>query len=268
MKRRKLLIAGAGVAATPLLLKVGTGNTQTTSAFLSETVTIAKNLQGYYVRPRSKSSLPVVMVLMEAFGLNPNIKSVCNRLAQAGYAALAPDFYHGDVYQYTDIQNAIAKLKTMNDQTVMAEIGQGLDFLARRKEVAARRVGVMGFCMGGRFTFLANAVHANKFKGAVTFYGGGIADPKDPFGRKPLLEQVGAMQAPIMLIYGAEDESIVPEEHERIARALSQAKKRYILNVFPNAKHGFLSDRRDSYAPAPAQEAWQMTLNFFQRNLT
>lgn len=268
MKRRKLLIAGAGIATTPLLLQAGNGNSQTTSAFQGETLTIAKNLQGYYARPRSKSSVPAVIVLMEAFGLNPNIKSVCDRLAQVGYAALAPDFYHGDVYQYTDLQNAIAKLKTMNDQTVMAEVGQGLDFLAGRKEVVARKIGVMGFCMGGRFTFLANAAHADKFKGAVAFYGGGIADPKDPFGRKPLLDRVGAMQAPIMLVYGTEDKSIAAEEHERIALALSQAKKRYILNVFPNAGHGFLSDRRDSYAPAPAQEAWQMTINFFQRYLT
>ncbi len=268
MKRRELLITGVGIATIPILLKAGSGNTQTTSAFKGETVTIANNLQGYYVHPQSKNSAPAVMVFMEAFGLNPNIKTVCDRLAQAGYAALAPDFYHGDVYKYTDLQNAIAKLKTMNDQTVMAEAGQGLDFLARRKEVAASKVGAIGFCMGGRFTFLANAVHADKFKGAVAFYGGGIADPQDPFGRKPLLDRVGAMQAPIMLIYGTEDKSISTAEHERIARALSQAKKRYVLNVFPQAGHGFLSDRRDSYAPAPAKEAWQMTMNFLQYNLT
>jgi carboxymethylenebutenolidase len=70
-----------------------------------------------------------------------------------------------------------------------------------------------------------------------------------------------------MLNYGADDESIPAEEHERIAEALSKAKKRYILSVFPNAGHGFMSDRRDSYAAAPAQEAWDMTLNFFKRNL-
>lgn len=143
----------------------------------------------------------------------------------------------------------------------------GLDFLAKRPEVAASKIGALGFCMGGRFTFLANAVHGNKFKGAVAYYGSGIANPQDQFGRKSLLDRVEAMQAPIMLIYGAEDKSITAEEHERITRALSQAKKRYVLNVFPKAGHGFLSDRRDSYAPAPAQEAWKMTLNFLEYNL-
>ena len=208
------------------------------------------------------------MVIMEAFGLNSNIKNVCDRLAKAGYAALAPDFYHGDIYEYTDLQNAIAKLKSLNDDTVMAEVGKGLGFLAARQEVAADRVGVMGFCMGGRYTFLANAVHADKFKAAAAFYGAGIAPEKDALGRQPLLDRVAAMQAPIMLVYGADDQSIAADEHGRIAQALSTAKKRYILSVFPNAGHGFLSDRRDSYAAAPAREAWQMTMNFLKYNLT
>lgn len=267
MKRRELLIVSAGIATTPLLVKAGTGNAQTKPALKGD-VTLDKDLSGYYARPQGNGTFPAVMVFMEAFGLNPNIKNVCDRLAQAGYAALAPDFYHGDVYAYTDMQNAIAKLKTMNDDTVMAEVGKGLEFLAGRKEVAANKVGVMGFCMGGRFTFLANAVHANQFKAAAAFYGGGIAAQKDSLGRKPLLDRVEAMQAPIMLVYGAEDKMIPPDEHARIAEALSTAKKRYILSVFPQAGHGFLSDRRDSYAAAPAQEAWEMTLNFFKHNLT
>ncbi len=267
MKRRDLLIVSAGIATTPLLLEAGnkTAASQTTSK--GEIVNISKDLQGYYVRPQGNGAFPAVMVIMEAFGLNSNIKNVCDRLAKAGYAALAPDFYHGDIYEYTDLQNAIAKLKSLNDDTVMAEVGNGLEFLAARQEVAADRVGVMGFCMGGRYTFLANAVHADKFK-AAAFYGTGIAPEKDALGRQPLLDRAAAMQAPIMLVYGADDESIAPDEHGRIAQALSTAKKRYILSVFPNAGHGFLSDRRDSYAAAPAREAWQMTMNFFRHNLT
>lgn len=267
MKRRDLLIVSAGIATTGLLV-AGSKTVAAQPTLKGETVTLAKDLQGYYVRPQGNGAFPAVMVIMEAFGLNSNIKSVCDRLAKAGYAAIAPDFYHGDIYEYTDLQNAIAKLKSLNDDTVMAEVGKGLEFLAGRQEVATDRVGVMGFCMGGRYTFLANAVHANKFKAAVAFYGAGIAPEKDALGRQPLLNRVAAMQAPIMLVYGADDESIAPDEHGRIAAALSTARKRYILSVFPNAGHGFLSDRRDSYAAAPAREAWQMTMNFLKHNLT
>ena len=267
MKRRDLLIVSAGIATTGLIV-AGSQTVEAQPTLKGEIVTLANDLQGYYVRPQGNGAFPAVMVIMEAFGLNSNIKNVCDRLAKAGYAALAPDFYHGDIYEYTDLQNAIAKLKSLNDDTVMAEVGKGLEFLAGRQEVAVDRVGVMGFCMGGRYTFLANAVHADKFKAAAAFYGAGIAPEKDALGRQPLLDRAAAMQAPIMLVYGADDESIAPEEHGRIAQALSTAKKRYILSVFPNAGHGFLSDRRDSYAAAPAREAWQMTMNFFRHNLT
>jgi carboxymethylenebutenolidase len=75
------------------------------------------------------------------------------------------------------------------------------------------------------------------------------------------------MQSPIMLMYGSEDQMIAAEEHSRIAAALSKAKKRYILNLFPNAEHGFMSDRRENYAPEAAGEAWTMTTGFFSQNL-
>lgn len=263
MKRRDLLIASAAVASTSLIAKFGTDTTIAAQTVQGKTVTLDKGLQGYYVYPKGKTSAPAVMVFMEAFGLNNHIKEVCDRLAKAGYTALAPDFYHGATYAYTDMQNAIAKLKTLDDTKVMAEVGKGLEFLAKRKEVAANKIGVMGFCMGGRFTFLANAVHADKFKGAVAFYGSGIGNPNDQLGRKSLLDQVGVMKAPIMLIYGAEDKSILPDEHGRIVTALSSAKKRYTLTVFPTAGHGFFSDRRGNYAAAAAKEAWQLTMNFF-----
>jgi carboxymethylenebutenolidase len=114
---------------------------------------------------------------------------------------------------------------------------------------------------------LSNAVYPKQIKAAVAFYGGGIDDPADPVGRKSLLNRVETMQAPIMLMYGAEDKSIAADEHSRVAAALSKAKKRYILNLFPKAGHGFMSDRRDSYSPEAAAEAWMMTTGFLKQNL-
>jgi carboxymethylenebutenolidase len=262
MKRRNLLILSAVTASTPLLLQSGS----IAQAPSGQTVTLSSDLSGYYVRPTSEGTFPAIVVLMEAFGLNDYVKSICDRLAQAGYAALAPDFYHGDTFAYTDVQNAVARLKTLNDDTVMAEFAKGLDFLAQRQEVA-QKVGTIGFCMGGRFAFLANSAHANALKAAVCFYGGGIAANPDPLGRAALLDRVEAIQASTLLMYGADDASIAADEHERIALALSTHKKRYTLSVFPNAKHGFFSDRRDNYNPAAAQEAWEMTLAFFKQNL-
>ncbi len=270
MKRRDVLAASSGFSALALTALSGSAS-KTLAVSLQplkgQNVQLDKDLTGYYVTPSGKGRFPAVVVIMEAFGLNDYIKSICDRLAQAGYAALAPDFYHSAVYSYTDRDRAIAKLKTLKDDVVMAELGKGIEFLGKRSEVQSGGVGVMGFCMGGRYTFLANAVQATQVKAAVSFYGGGIAANPDPLGRANLLSQVDKMSAPIMLMYGAEDKSISAEEHQQVAAALSKAKKRYALNVFPKAGHGFFSDRRDSYNPDASAEAWAMTLSFFDRHL-
>jgi carboxymethylenebutenolidase len=270
MKRRDLLIASSGLSATAL--SIASSSTAKTLALPNQPlkgqkVQLDRDLMGYYVKPNTQGPHPAVIVIMEAFGLNDYIKSICDRLAQAGYAALAPDFYHGALYPYTDMGGAVAKLKTLKDDVVMAEFGKGVEFLGKQLDTKRSGVGVIGFCMGGRYTFLANAVQASSVKAAVSFYGGGIAGNPDPLGRANLLGYTDKMSAPIMLMYGAEDKSISAEEHQQVAAALSKAKKRYALNVFPNAGHGFFSDRRDSYNPEASSEAWAMTLSFFDRYL-
>jgi carboxymethylenebutenolidase len=279
MKRRDILL-GASTIATAAVV----ANSQLTTAKqpdatialpigkpaarVGENVQITKDLPGYYVTPAGTGKFPAVIVLMEAFGLNKWCKSVCDRLARSGFAAIAPDFYRGATYAYTDVPGAIAKLKSLNDDAIMSDVGKSLDFLAGKTEINANKIGVIGFCMGGRYAFLTNAVYPTKIKAAISFYGAGIdALPDNPLGQKSLLSRVDAMQAPIMLMYGSEDQLIAADEHGRIATALSKAKKRYILNLFPQAGHGFLSDRRDSYAPAAAAEAWMMTTGFLSQNL-
>jgi carboxymethylenebutenolidase len=270
MKRRDLLIASSGLSATALAI-TSSSTAKTVAAppqpVKGQKVQLALDLTGYYVKPNTQGPHPGVIVIMEAFGLNDYIKSICDRLAQAGYAALAPDFYHGALYPYTDMGGAVAKLKTLKDEVVMAELGKGIEFLGKQLDTKKGGFGVMGFCMGGRYTFLANAVQASNVKAAVSFYGGGIAANPDPLGRANLLGYADKMSAPIMLMYGAEDKSISAEEHQQVAAALSKAKKRYALNIFPNAGHGFFSDRRDSYNPGTSSEAWAMTLGFFDRYL-
>jgi carboxymethylenebutenolidase len=276
MKRRKLLLGTSGIAIAAIAATTSQSNARiivnpankSTPTSSGKRIQITKDLPGYYVTPSGRGKFPAVIVLMEAFGLNKWCESVCNRLAKAGFAAIAPDFYRGTTYSYSDINGAIAKLKSLKDDSIMADVGQSLNFLAGKSEIDANHIGVIGFCMGGRYSFLANATFPTKIKAAVSFYGGGIDAPAgNPLGQQSLLDKVGAMQAPIMLIYGSDDQLIAAEEHARIADALSKAKKRYIVNVFPKAGHGFLSDRRDSYAPAAANEAWLMTTGFLSQNL-
>jgi len=237
------------------------------SAIQSEWLELNPSLRAWYARPTNPGPHPAVLVFIEAFGVNEHFRELAERLAKAGYCAIVPDIYHGKVYEYTDFDGAIGHLRTLKDDQVMAEAQTTVASVLQRPEVRGPKVGVLGFCMGGRYAFLANAQLAERVAATVAFYGGGIAPDKDPAGRPPLLGHVNQMQAPLLLLYGAEDSSITPEEHGRIAAALSTAKKRYTLTVFPEAPLGFFSDRRDSYRAGPAQEGWEMTLAHLGRGL-
>ena len=279
MNRRDILLGASSIATAAIVantqlssakqpdLKTKTPGTKP-AAIVGKNIEITKDLPGYYVTPAKTGKFPVVIVLMEAFGLNQWCKSICDRLAQSGFAAIAPDFYRGTTYAYTDMTNVIAKLKSLNDDAIMGDVEKTIDFLTKQPEINVNGIGVIGFCMGGRYAFLANATYPEKIKAAIAFYGGGIdAAAGNPLGQKSLLDRVPNMQAPIMLMYGSEDQLIAADEHGRVAAALSKAKKRYILNLFPNAQHGFMSDRRENFSPEAAAEAWMMTTGFLSTNL-
>jgi carboxymethylenebutenolidase len=221
-----------------------------------------QGLRGYFCKRESKS--PALLVFMEAFGLNHHIQSVTHRLAQAGYSALAPDFFHGDTYAYTAVDQAIAKISSLDQMRLMDEAKVWLDFLAQDAAVFSEKIGVIGFCFGGRLAFLANAVLKDKLSVAVSFYGGGIGPDASMHGLPGLLNQAPPMQAPIFLFYGAEDPMILPGEHGNIAKALSENKKRYSMHVFPKAGHGFFCEERESYNPEAAKKAWSLVLEHLQ----
>ena len=227
----------------------------------TEFLAIAPGVSGYLAKPRGVPGIGVA-VLMEAFGLNAFVKGVCERFARAGYMALAPDIYHGDVFDYADREGAIARIGEVDDDDAMREVAAALDMLTSQ---GARdgRLAVIGFCMGGRLAFLANAVYGERLAASVSFYGGGIAPAVARGKRKPLIDRVPDLGAPQLLIYGARDVSIGSDEHARIAKALSDANKRYTLAVLPDAPHAFATFDRESYHAPAAEAAWRIAFGFF-----
>ena len=229
---------------------------------------ISNTLKGYVAHPQGQGRFPGLVVMMEAYGITGHIRGVCDRLAKAGFVTLAPDIFHGEVISYTDMDKVMSKIPTLRDDQILNEIGQTLDWLAAHKNVESKRLGIIGFCMGGRFAFLANCRLSDRLDAAVGFYGGGIAPAgPDRFGRTPPIGEAANMQAPIFLGYGADDQGIPPVEHARIAETLSAAKKRYTLAVYPGAGHAFLCEERANYAPKAAEQAWPEIIAFLHANL-
>ena len=223
-------------------------------------------MEAYEARPKDGGTHPGIVVLMEAFGVNGHIKDVTERIAREGYVAIAPDLYHREserIVPYAELQKAIGIMNRLQDPKVMDDVGTVISHLKSQSYVKAGSIGVTGFCMGGRFTYLTAAHHNKDIKAAVAFYGGGI-----PMGNPSPLDRTGEIGCPIYLFFGGKD-PLIPQEHvEKINKALTDQKKNFMLKVYPEATHGFFCNERESYHPDSAKDAWEKFKSFFAQHLT
>jgi carboxymethylenebutenolidase len=222
-------------------------------------------MEAFEARDKEGGSYPGIVVLMEAFGLNDHIKKVTDRIAQEGYVAVAPDLYHREserIVPYSDLQKAIGIMNRLQDPKVMDDVGAAIAHLKSQSDAKAGSIGVTGFCMGGRFTYLSAAHHNTDVKAAVAFYGGGI-----PMGHPSPLDRTGEISCPIYLFFGAQDPLIPMDQVGQINTRLTHEKKNFAMKVYPEATHGFFCDERPSYHESSAKDAWEKTKSFFAQHL-
>ena len=134
-------------------------------------------MDSYVAQPKDSGSYPGIVVIQEAFGVNSHIKKVTERIAAEGYVAIAPDIFYRETERlipYSDMPKAIATMQRVVDSKAMDDVGAAIAYLKSQGNVKSGSLGVIGFCMGGRLTYLTAAHHANDIKAAVPYYGGGI----------------------------------------------------------------------------------------------
>ncbi len=223
-------------------------------------------MEAYESRPKNGGARPGIIVLMEAFGVNSHIKDVTERVAREGYVAIAPDLYHREserLVPYKDMGKAVEIMKRLQDPKVMDDVGAAIAHLKSQSYLKQGAIGVTGFCMGGRFTYLTAAHHNKDIKAAVAFYGGGI-----PAGNPSPLDRTGEITCPITLFFGGKD-PLIPQEHvDKINQTLNDQKKNFSLKLYPEATHGFFCNERESYHQESAKDAWEKTKSFFAQHLT
>jgi carboxymethylenebutenolidase len=216
----------------------------------------------YLAEPEGPGPFPAVVVIMEAFGLLPHIEQVADRLAAEGYVALAPDFYYRELPDnkvgYDRLPEAIALMQKVDDVKFTRDMSAVLDFLAAREKVDGSRVGVMGFCMGGRLSFLTACALPDRVAAAAPFYGGGIVGH---------LGQADAITCPLLLFFGEKDAFIPLGQVEQIEARLGELGKRFDAKVYSGAEHGFFCDERASHHPEAAADAWLRLRAFFAAHL-
>jgi carboxymethylenebutenolidase len=217
-------------------------------------------MPAYVARPAAAGPSPAVLVIQEAFGLNDHIKDVTRRVAGEGYVALAPDLFYrggkGRTAGYDQLPKALELMGSLKDDEIVADVASAIAHLEKDATVRRGRLGITGFCMGGRVSYLAACALPEKITAAVPFYGGGI-----PIDRTPTL------RAPVLAFFGDADPFIPLDQVEKLRIEAERLGKTVEVVVYPGAPHGFFCNERDSYRPDAARDAWERTKTFFARHL-
>jgi carboxymethylenebutenolidase len=207
----------------------------------------------YLARPSQPG--PGIVVIQEYWGLVPHIERVADRFAEAGFVALAPDLYHGEQAKSPDQAGKLMMALRIDDAA--RDLTGAIDHLAQQPEVTSKKVGTIGFCMGGALSLFAACTNPEVGACAV-FYG----------GHPNVKPDLSSLRAPVLGIYAGRDSFVTPQSVNDLDRQLSALGKRHEFHTYPQANHAFFNDERpEVYDAAAAADAWAKTLAFFRHEL-
>ena len=224
-------------------------------------------IPAYRAMPAKGGPFPVVLVVQEIFGVHEHIKDVCRRFAKEGYLAVAPELYarQGDPTKFTDYKQLFAEIVgKVPDAQVMSDLDAAVAWAGKSGSGDVKRVGVTGFCWGGRITWLYCA-HSPQVKAGVAWYGRLVGEISQLQPKYPI-DVVADLKAPVLGLYGGQDQGIPLADVEKMRAALAAAKNPSEIVVFPDAPHGFNADYRPSYRAEDAREGWRQALAWFRRH--
>lgn len=224
----------------------------------------------YYARPANQSSAPVIVVIQEIFGLHEHIRDVCRRFAAQGYFAVSAELYQrqGDPNAYDSVPDVISNIVSkVSDEQVMADLDACVKWAAQQGGDASR-LGVTGFCWGGRITWMYME-HNPAAKAGVAWYGK-LAAGHGPLQKRNPVDVAQTLNGPVLGLYGGQDASIPMEDVRRMEAELAKgndAARASKIVVYPDSNHAFFADYRPSYREEDARDAWAKALDWFKTRL-
>jgi carboxymethylenebutenolidase len=248
--------AGYTLAAGPVRADVITTDTSGLDAGDTKIKVADGEMPGYFAKPAGVNNPPVVLVAMEIFGLHEYIKDVTRRLAKLGAFAVAPDYYFRkgvDLTKITDIPQLLPIVNAKPDAELLSDLDSTVAW-AKSQGGDTSRLGIIGFCRGGR-TVWEYSAHNPALKAGVAFYGPPV-DPPNPLWPKSPTQLAPEMKAPVLGLYGAEDTGIPVATVEALKAALAANNKTAEFKIYSGAPHGFHADYRSSYRKEAAEDAW------------
>jgi carboxymethylenebutenolidase len=272
LTRRKFIIvstlaAGFALAVHPIYAQVITTDTQ---GLVAGEVKIPVNdgeISAYRAMPASGENFPVVLVVQEIFGVHEHIQDVCRRFAKLGYLAIAPEMFarQGDVSNMSDVQEIISKVVSkVPDAQVMSDLDATLTWAEKSAKGNLDKLGITGFCWGGRITWLYSA-HNPKVKAGVAWYGR-LVGQSTPLTPKHPVDIAAELKVPILGLYGGSDNGIPNQTVEQMRDSLKGGGSASEIVLYPDTPHAFFADYRPSYRQEQAEDGWKRLQAWFKQH--
>lgn len=222
-------------------------------------------IPAYRAMPAKGKNFPTVLVVQEIFGVHEHIKDICRRFAKLGHLAIAAEMYarQGDVSKMPmgDIMSKV--VSKVPDSQVMSDLDAAVAW-AQKNNGNTNKLGITGFCWGGRIVWLY-AAHNPKLKAGVAWYGRLIGATEELHPKNPI-DLVKDLKAPVLGLYGGSDQGIPNNTVEQMQKALKDAKNPSEIILYPDTPHGFHADYRPSYRKDQAQDGWKRLNEWFKKN--
>jgi carboxymethylenebutenolidase len=260
------LATGFAMAVRPISAQTIT--TDTTGLVAGEVKIKTKDgeIPAYRAQPEGEGPFPVVLVVQEIFGVHEHIKDICRRLAKLGALAIAPELYarQGDVskYELKDIAEIFKVVSKVPDAQVMSDLDAAVAF-AKGSKGDVSRLGITGFCWGGRIVWLYTA-HNPAVKAGVAWYGRLVGEADELHPKHPV-ELADKLNAPVLGLYGGADNGIPLATVEKMLEATKAAGKTAEIHVYPDTPHAFFADYRPSYRKGQAEDGWKRLQEWFKK---
>jgi carboxymethylenebutenolidase len=243
-------VAAGGPTGGPAAGKGGAGR-----GGLIEFEADGEKVGAYLARPAGGGAPPGVVVIHEWWGLNDQIKGVADRFASIGYVALVPDLYRGKVPADAGLAHEL--MRGLSENRAIGIIKGAASYLRTIDGAKDRRIGTVGFCMGGRLS-LAAAIRGVDVQATVVFYG----------SVETTEEAVAPIRTPVLGIFGADDRGIPVEDVKKFEAAMKAAGKEVTIIIYPELGHAFFNEQRPSYDKTMAMDAWYRTKDFLGKHLS
>jgi len=262
------LTVGFALSAYPVVAQTAiTTSTDGLEAGEVQIKTADGEIPAYRAMPASGSNFPTILVVQEIFGVHEHIKDVCRRFAKLGYLAVAPELYarQGDVSKMSDIQAVIREVVSkVPDKQVMSDLDATVAYARGTGKADTAKLGITGFCWGGRVVWLY-AAHNPNLKAGVAWYGRLVGQSSELTPKHPV-DVAAEIKAPVLGLYGGADTGIPLDTVEQMKKALTAAGKKHEFVVYPDTPHAFHADYRPSYRKDAAEDGWKRAVAWFKAN--